>query len=157
VGAVLAVWAWLAQPTVCQDRNVRSDRFGYCLQAPGGWRLADVPDLETDQLFRPDGGATLTIQAVRTPADLETFASLVRESQSDDELPPGKVTITTVDGVSALAWDTALRADRGSVHARTVVFVSEGVGWRVQLADAAGSFDDHEAEFRAILRSWRFV
>jgi hypothetical protein len=157
VGAVVAVWSWLAQPAICEDRNVRSDRFGYCLEAPEGWRVADVPDQDTDQLFRPDGGTTLTIQAVRTPADLETFASVVRESQSDDELRPGAVTMTTVGGVSALTWDAELRAERAPVLARTVVFVSDGVGWRVQVADGARSFGEHEAELRAILRSWRFV
>lgn len=157
VGAVIAVWAWLAAPAVCEGRNVRSDRFGYCLAAPEGWRTADVPDPATDQLLRPDGPTTLTIQAVRTPADLETFASLVREAQSDEELRPGEVAPASVDGVDALSWDLELRADRGPIHARTVVFVSDGVGWRVQFADLADAFAEHEAELDAILGSWRFL
>jgi hypothetical protein len=157
VGAVIAVWAWLAAPAVCEGRNVRSDRFGYCLAAPEGWRAADVPDPATDELFRPDGATTLTIQAVRTPADLETFASLVREAQSDEELRPGEVAPASVDGVDALSWDLELRADRGPIHARTVVFVSDGVGWRVQFADLADAFAEHEAELDAILGSWRFL
>ncbi len=157
VGAVIAIWAWLAAPAVCAGRDVRSDRFGYCLAAPDGWRVAEVPDQTTDQLFRPDAATTLTIQAVRTPADLETFASLVRESQSDDELRPGKVTPASVDGVEALMWDVELRADRRPIHARTVVFVSGGVGWRVQFADLVDAFEQHRGDLDAILDSWRFL
>lgn len=157
IGAVAGVWTWLAAPSACEDRDVRSERFGYCLTAPEGWRVAEVPDQATDQLFRADAASTLTIQAVRTPADLETFASVVREGQSDDALGPGEVTAVTVDGVDGLRWDVHLAADRTPIRARTVVFVSGGIGWRVQFADTADAFDDHVAELDAILGSWRFL
>jgi len=156
-GVAAAVWVWLAAPSVCEGRDVRSDRFGYCLAAPEGWLVAEVSDQATDQLFRPDAATTVTIQAVRTSADLESFASIVREGQSDEELDPGAVTGITVDGVAALMWDARLRAERTPITARTVVFVSGGVGWRVQLADTAGAFDEHAAELDAILGSWRFL
>jgi hypothetical protein len=156
-GVVVALWVWLAAPSVCQGRDVRSDRFGYCLAAPDGWQVAEAPGQDTDQLFRADGATTVTIQAVATSADLESFASIVREGQSDDELDPGDVSALTVDGVDALMWDAQLQADRTPIRARTVVFVSGGVGWRVQLADTADAFDDHAAELDAILRSWRFL
>jgi len=157
IGVAAAVWAWLAAPSVCEGRDVRSDRFGYCLAAPDGWRLAEIPDPETDELFRPDGATTLTIQAVQTSADLASFASIVREGQSDDDLRPSEPTAVTVDGVDGLMWDVELVADRSSIRARTVVFVSGGVGWRVQFADTTEAFRDHAAELDAILGSWRFL
>jgi hypothetical protein len=157
VGAVAAVWTWLAAPSVCDGRDVRSERYGYCLTAPEGWGVAEAADQPTDQLVRVDGSTTVTIQAVGTSADLESFASIVREGQSDDQLEPGEVTGVTVDGVDGLMWDTQLAADRTPVRARTVVFVSGGVGWRVQFADAADAFDEHAADLDAILDSWRFL
>jgi hypothetical protein len=157
VGAVAAVWTWLAAPSVCEGRDVRSDRFGYCLTAPEGWGAAEAADQPTDQLVRVDGSTTVTVQAVGTSADLESFASVVREGQSDAQLEPGEVTGVTVDGVHGLMWDAELAADRTPIRARTVVFVSEGVGWRVQLADAADAFDEHAAALDAILASWRFL
>jgi hypothetical protein len=156
VGAVAAVWAWLAAPPPCDGRNVTSERFGYCLSAPEGWRAADAAGQPTDELFRPDGATTLTVQAVRTTADLQTYASLVREGQADAELHPGDVTTTTIDGVQALAWDLDAPSERDPIRARTVVFVSDGVGWRVQFADLTDAFAGHRAELGAILRSWRF-
>jgi hypothetical protein len=156
-GAVAAVWVWLAAPSVCEGRDVRSDRFGYCLTAPDGWLVAEVPDQDTDQLFRPDGATTVTIQAVRTSADLGSFASIVREGQSDDELDPGEASAVTVDGVDGLMWEAELPAERSPIRARTVVFVSGGVGWRVQFADTPDAFDEHVSELDAILGSWRFL
>jgi hypothetical protein len=158
VGTVAAVWIWMAAPAACEDTNVRSERFGYCLHVPDGWRVAEIAAAtQPDQLFRPDGGATLTIQAVRTTERLEAFADGVREAQSDQELRLGDVTRGSVAGVRSLTWESDLEAGRGPVRARTVVFVSDGIAWRVQFSDAADGFERHERDVASILGSWRFL
>ena len=54
-----AVGSCGAGPTslsICHDASVTSERFGYCITVPEGWRVAEVgDDLPADQLFRPDG------------------------------------------------------------------------------------------------------
>jgi hypothetical protein len=159
VGSVAAVWVWVAQPPPCEGTNVRSDRFGYCLTAPEGWRLADVQgqELAADQLFRPGGATTLMIQAVETSMDLDAFVDDVRGKQEDEGYPPGDVSPTEVAGVEARRWDAELDSGSGSVRARTVVFVRDGVAWRVQFADEVTAFSEHESDLTTILASWRFA
>lgn len=157
VAGGLSIWSWASRPAACVDANVSSERFGYCITAPTGWRVAEpiAEEPPADQLFRPDGDATLTIQAIDTGRDLSAFASDVRRMQADDGLKSGGIRSLTVAGVDALWWDATLRAS-GAVRARTVVFERDGVAWRLQFADNAETFDAHAGDLATILRSWRF-
>jgi hypothetical protein len=166
VGAVLVVvllgtgallWSWATRPAPCDDANISSERFGYCIKAPEGWRLADTVDeeLPADQLFRPNGDATLMIQAVETGRDLPAFADDVRRLQTDHGLNTQEMRSLTVAGVDALQWDATL-ASSEAVKARTVVFERDGIAWRLQFADSAGVFDEHVGDLARMLRSWQF-
>jgi hypothetical protein len=129
-----ALWTWANRPALCDDANVTSERFGYCVTVPDGWRVADLGDqLPADQLFRPDGAATLMIQAVDTRRDLLSFADDVRRLQTDNGLHVEQIHTLTVAGVDALRWDATLGASE-DVSSRTVVFARDGVAWRLQFA-----------------------
>lgn len=158
VGAFL-IYRWVAAPSACADANVRSDRFGYCITAPPGWRVAEPQGgtLPADELFRPAGDSTLTIQAIETGRDLDTFVDDVRALQRSSGLDTGDVTATTVGGVPARVWDASIATTTQSIDARTVVFERDGVAWRVQFADNADEFDAHVADLARILGSWHFV
>ena len=165
VGVLLAVmllggggflWSWANQPPICHDANVTSERFGYCITTPKGWRVAEVgDDLPADQLFRPDGATTLMIQAVDTRRDLRAFAEDVRGLQTDNGLNVERIWTLTVAGVDALRWDATLGAS-GDITARTVVFARDGIAWRLQFADATDAFDESVVDLDRMLGSWRF-
>ncbi len=74
-GSGALLWSWATRPAICDNANISSERFGYCITAPEGWRLAEpvAGQLPADQLFRPDGDTTLMIQAVETGRDLTAF------------------------------------------------------------------------------------
>lgn len=165
VGVLLAVlllggggllWSWANQPSICHDASVTSERFGYCITVPEGWRVADVgDDLPADQLFRPDGATTLMIQAVDTQRDLRAFAEDVRGLQTDDGLKVEQIRTLTVAGVDALRWDATLGAS-GDITTRTIVFARDGIAWRLQFADVTDAFDESVADLDRMLGSWRF-
>ena len=157
-GAAL-VWSWANRPSRCASANVTSDRFGYCITAPPGWQLAELSGQGSagDQLFRPDGGTTLMIQAVETGRDLRAFADDVRRLQADGNLDTGAFRSLMVAGVDALEWDATLRSSSDPITTRTVVFEQAGVAWRVEFADAAGAFDAHVGDLARMLSSWRFL
>jgi len=157
-GAFL-IYRWIAAPSACADANVRSDRFGYCITAPPGWRVAEPQGgtLSTDELFRPAGDTTLTIQAVETGRDLNTFVDDVRALQQSSGLDTGDVTSITVDGVPARVWDASIATTTQSLEARTVVFERDGFAWHVQFADSADAFDAHVADLARMLASWHFL
>jgi hypothetical protein len=124
VGVLLAVlllggggllWSWANQPSICHDASVTSERFGYCITAPEGWRVAEAgDDLPADQLFRPEGATTLMIQAVDTRRDLRAFAGDVRGLQTDNGLNVERIRTLTVAGVDALRWTPrSLRGHHG--------------------------------------------
>ncbi len=152
------IWRWASTPATCANADLTSDRFGYCVSVPGGWRVAEATGevLSTDQLFRPDGNATMTIQAVETDRGPSAFADDVRRLQQDGGLTTGDIRSTQVDGVSARGWDATLRSGSGAIRSRTVVFERDGVVWRVQFADTGRTFDDHVGGLSGILASWRF-
>jgi hypothetical protein len=156
-GSGAFLWTWAARPALCEDANVSSDRFGYCITAPPGWRLAEPVDQElpADQLFRPDGDATVMILAVETGRDLSIFAEDVRRLQTDNGLTTEEMRALTVSGVDALQWDATLGSS-GAVKARTVVFERDGFVWRLQFADSAKAFDAHVGDLHRMLGSWRF-
>jgi hypothetical protein len=156
-GAAALLWSWATDPAICDDADVSSERFGYCITAPPGWRLAEPVGAEppADQLIRPDGDATLMIQAVETERSLSAFAGDVRRVQEDNGLDTGEMRRLTVSGVDALQWDATL-GPSGAVEARTVVFERDGVAWRLQFADSARAFDGHVGDLFRMLRSWRF-
>jgi hypothetical protein len=154
-GALL--WSWANRPAICDDANISSERFGYCITTPPGWRLAEPAgeDPPADQLFRPDGDTTLMIQAVETGRDLPAFADDVRRLQADNGLKNEEVRTLTVAGVDALRWDATLGSS-GAVRARTIVFLRDGIAWRLQFADSAEAFDAHVDDLARMLRSWQF-
>jgi hypothetical protein len=151
------LWSWATRPALCQDANVTSERFGYCITAPPEWRLAEPVggELPADQLVRVDADTTLMIQAVETGRDLPAYADDVRRLQSDNGLHTQEMRSITVAGADALEWDATLRSS-GAIKARTVVFERDGVAWRLQFADSAKAFDAHAGDLAQMLRSWRF-
>ncbi len=151
-----ALWTWANRPAICDDANVSSERFGYCITAPDGWQVAEIVDeLPADQLFRPDGAATLMIQAVDTRRDLRAFADDVRRLQTDSGLNVEVIRTLTVDGVDALRWDATLGAS-GDITARTVVFARDGIAWRLQFADTTEAFDESVGDLDRMLGTWQF-
>jgi hypothetical protein len=54
-----------------------------------------------------------------------------------------------------LQWDATLGSS-GAVRARTVVFLRDGIAWRLQFADSTKVFDDHVGDLARMLRSWQF-
>ena len=151
------LWSWATRPALCQDANVTSERFGYCITAPPEWRLTEPVggELPTDQLVRVDADTTLMIPAVATGRDLPAYADDVRRLQSDNGLHTGEMRSVTVAGVDALEWDATLGSS-GAVRARTVVFERDGVAWRVQFADSSKAFDAHAGDLAQMLQSWQF-
>lgn len=156
-GTGVLLWSWASRPALCDDANIRSERFGYCITAPSGWLLAERvgEELAADQLYRPGGDTTLMIQAVETGRDLPSFADDVRRLQTDNGLNAGEMRMLTVAGVDALQWDATLGSS-GAVRARTVVFERDGIAWRLQFADSAKAFDAHVGDLARMLRSWQF-
>ncbi len=152
-----ALWTWANRPAICDDANVSSERFGYCITAPDGWQVAEIGDeLPADQLFRPDGATTLMIQAVDTRRDLRAFADDVRRLQTDSGLEvEERIRSLTVAGVDALRWDATLGAS-GDITARTVVFARDGIAWRLQFADATDAFDESVGDLDRMLGTWQF-
>lgn len=151
-----ALWAWANRPAICDDANVSSERFGYCITAPDGWQMAEIGDeLPADQLFRPDGATTLMIQAVDTRRGLRSFADDVRRLQTDDGSDVSDVQRFTVAGVDALRWDATVGVS-GAVTARTVVFARDGIAWRLQFADATDAFRESVRDLDRMLGTWQF-
>ena len=156
LGGGALLWRWADQPPICDDANVTSERFGYCITAPDEWRVAELGDeLAADQLFRPDGASTLMIQAVDTRRELRAFAVEVRRLQTDGGLEVGRIRTFTVAGVDALRWDATLGAS-GDITARTVVFARDGIAWRLQFADATEVFDQSVGDLDRMLGTWQF-
>lgn len=157
-GAAALIWSWADRPSPCSDANVTSDRFGYCVSAPSGWQLAETSgeQLAADQLFRPGGDTTLTIQAVETRRGLQAFADEVRRLQADEHLDTEVFRSLVVAGVDALEWDATLGSSSDPITTRTVVFERDGVAWRVEFADSASAFDAHVGDLARMLSSWRF-
>jgi hypothetical protein len=156
-GSGAMLWSWATRPAICDDADITSERFGYCITALAGWRLADpvAGQPPADQLFRPDDDTTLTIQAVETGRGLVAVADDVRRLQTDNGLKTEDTRALTVAGVDALQWDATL-GPSGAVKARTVVFERDGIAWRLQFADSAKAFEAHVHDFDLMLRSWHF-
>ena len=74
------LWRWANQPSICDDASVTSERFGYCITLPEGWR------------------------------DLRSFAEDVRGLQTDNGLNLERIRTLTIAGVDALRWDATLGA-----------------------------------------------
>jgi hypothetical protein len=151
-----SLWTWANRPPICDDANVTSERFGYCITTPDGWQVAEIGDeLPADQLFRPDAATTLMIQAVDTRRDLRAFADDVRRLQTDSGLDVEGIRTLRVAGLDALRWDATLGAS-GDITARTVVFARDGVAWRLQFADATEEFEESVGDLDRMLDTWQF-
>ncbi len=151
-------WRWVAATSSCTAADLNSEQFGYCIAVPDGWRVADATGEEqaADQLFLPDGNATVMIQAVETDRSLDVFADDVRRLQADEGQTVAAVRSTEVDGVAARRWDATITSGAKTIRARTLVFERDGIAWRIQFADTSGTFDAHVADLSRILSSWRF-
>lgn len=158
VAGAMLMWRWLTTPAPCAGADLSSERFGYCIAVPRGWLVARVTGeaLPADQLFKPDGDATVTIQAVETARGLDAFAEDLRRLQRDAGLEPAETRSIRVNGVSARQWDAAVVSGPQAIRTRTVVFERDGVAWQVQFADAEEAFDQDVGDLSRILESWRF-
>ena len=160
-GLVLAaglVWRWASASSACEGADHTSERFGYCIAVPAGWRVAEVKTEEqpADQLFLPNGNATVMIQAVETDRGLDAFADDLRRLQVKQGLMPAAIGSTKVDGVAARRWDATAVSGARTIMARTLVFERDGIAWRIQFADTSDAFETHVADLSRILASWRF-
>lgn len=156
VGTVAGVWIWVTTPLPCANTDLTSERFGYCATMPDGWQLAGFRSgqLMSDELIRPEGAATITIQAVDTRRSLDTFVSDLRASEDKVGTQPGSIRSGTVAGVAARQWDAS---STGPIASRDVVFARNGIVWRIQFADSPKTFDRDVAALASLLRSWRFA
>lgn len=158
IAGAMLVWRWLTTPAACAGADLSSERFGYCIAVPRGWLVADITGeaLPTDQLFKPRGDATVTIQAVETARGLSAFTEDLRRLQQQAGLEPAEARATRVDGVPARLWDAAVESGPQVIRTRTVVFERDGVAWQVQLADVDEAFDEDVGDLSRILDSWQF-
>jgi hypothetical protein len=156
----LGVASYISAPGRCDNANFRSDRFGYCLVTPAGWTSgeAQVGDAQVDQLLLADG-ASVFIQAARLgeSQDLQLFTDYVRGLAEDQGYTLSPVTTRKVDGVQATVWDVTAGSGTQATKLREVVFIRDGIAWRVQFADIAEQFDGHVGDLGKMLSSWRFI
>jgi hypothetical protein len=159
VGVVVA----LVQPDICDGTTFRSDRFGYCLVVPDGWRadgegtLGDVP---ADRIEEPAGVGTVYVQAVRLDEGqtLQDFADSVRSLDEQAGYRLDDVAEATIAGVPAMRWDFVTGVKGGvPLKMREIVFVDGANAWRVQVAAAGPIFDDTAATVDTMLGTWVFV
>jgi hypothetical protein len=159
---VLMAWAF-AGSVGCPDGSFESGRFGYCVTVPEGWTaIGSETDAQPFDLFQDDaGGATITISAVPLDPgeDLDGFASAMRgldESAGYEVADPSDVRVA---GEPALRIDlsaaTGISVD--PTRGREVVFIRDGVGWRVQMGETPEGFDDTAKLLDVMLAGWVFV
>jgi hypothetical protein len=159
--AAFAVFSWAGGGAPCEDGDFESVRFGYCVRAPSGWvsEAAEV-DAESHDLFLlPSSAATITVTAVPLTKgqDLARFEQFVRGYDEDAGGRVGSSTPLQVAGAEAVAFDVTVDAPDGVVRSREVLFVREGVAWRVTLADDELGFGSSVRRLDELLGTWRFT
>jgi hypothetical protein len=148
-------------PDPCRGKFA-SPRFGYCLTVPNGWQAnpARIGTVSVDQFNPPSASTVVLVSAVDLPSDagLSEFASQVRQQDQQAQLTPGEPQPTAVGGLPAAQWDVTVPAASGSTGytIREVVVVKGEVGWKIQMNDAASSFEHHLGSLTQMLRSWHF-
>jgi hypothetical protein len=148
-------------PDPCRGKFA-SPQFGYCLTVPAGWQAdqARIGTVSVDQFTPPSASTVVLVSAVDLPsnAGLSDFASQVRQQDQQAQLTPGQPQSTTVGGLPAQQWDVTVPPASGSTSymLREVVVVKGEVGWKIQMNDAASSFQQHLQSLAEMLRSWHF-
>lgn len=155
------VWR-IVRPDPCRGTDFTSDRFGYCLDVPGGWKADDamVGNVTVDQFTLPKRSTTVLVEAVDLTQDtnLQGFGDFVRRKDTDAGLSPGPVRDLILDGVDAQQWDiTVTSATAAAYQIREVVVVSGHIGWRITLNDTQANFGTDAKSFQRMLDSWRFA
>jgi hypothetical protein len=159
----VGVVAALSQPDLCDGATFRSERFGYCLVVPEGWKadgsgsLGEVP---ADRIQQPGDVATVYVQAVTIGQGetLQGFADSVRSLNEQAGYRLDAITETMVGGVPALQWEFVTGVKGGvQLKMREIVFIDGENGWRVQMAEGKSSFDDTAATVDAMLETWVFA
>jgi len=163
VGLGVGVVAALAQPDVCDGSTFRSDRFGYCLAVPEGWKAdgeGTLGEIPADLIQSPGEIGSVYIQAV--PIDggqtLEGFADSVRSLNEQAGYRLEAIVETTIAGVPALRWDFVTGVKGGvPMKMRETVFIDGANGWRVQMAEAKPTFEETASTVDAMLDTWVFA
>jgi len=162
-GAGVGVVAALSQPELCDGSTFRSDRFGYCLVVPQGWKAhggGTLGEIPADLIQAPGEVGTVYIQSVSIDEGqtLEDFADSVRSLNEQAGYQLGAITETAIAGVPALRWDFVTGAEGGvPMQMREIVFIDGENGWRVQMADAKPIFGATASTVDAMLETWVFA
>ncbi len=159
-GLVVAGFWWLGGPGLCDSSTVESDRFGYCVAAPG-WQLtneAAETNLPYDELIKPADASTVRIMAIQLQAGqgLDEVVQAARDVATENGMEVGEVVERRVAGVAAAQWDFVLEAGQVEQQVREIVFVRGDAAWRVQLQADSEGFDLRAEEFEDILGTWTF-
>jgi hypothetical protein len=152
---------WASGGSGCAAGDFESVRFGYCARAPGGWiaTAAQGDDEALDRFLLQDGAATITVTAVSLTKgqDLARFEQFVRGYDEDAGGRTGAGAPLEVDGAEAVAFDVTVEGPDGVVRSREVLFTSDGIAWRVTLADEEVGFEANLRRLDEFLESWRFT
>lgn len=159
-GVVVLSVMWLGAPGRCDTSTVESERFGYCVEAPG-WELTNEvtqAELPYDELIKPADASTVRIQAIQLQSGvgLDEIVQGVRDLLAEDGVDVGDVVDRRVGGVPAAQFDYVLEGGTAEQQVRDVVFVRGDAAWHVQFTTDIESFEDRSAEFEDILRTWIF-
>jgi hypothetical protein len=159
-GLVVAGFWWLGGPGLCDSSTVESDRFGYCVAAPG-WQLtneAAATNLPYDELIKPADASTVRIMAIQLQVGqgLDEVVQAARDVATENGMEVGEVVERRVAGVAAAQWDFVLEEGQVEQQVREIVFVRGDAAWRVQLQADSEGFDLRAEEFEDILGTWTF-
>ena len=159
-GVVVLSVMWLGAPGRCDTSTVESERFGYCVEAPG-WELTNEvtqAELPYDELIKPADASTVRIQAIQLQSGvgLDEIVQGVRDLLAEDGVDVGDVVDRKVGGVPAAQFDYVLEGGTAEQQVRDVVFVRGDAAWHVQFTTDIESFENRAAEFEDILRTWIF-
>lgn len=159
-GAAFMLVTWARGGTGCEASDFESTRFGYCARTPAGWIAVPAgKGITLDRFMIQDGPATITVIAVPLTRgqDLTRFEQFVRADVEAASATAGSSSKLEVDGVEAIEFDVTLEGADGVVRSREVLFVREGVAWRVTLADEEVGFEASTRHLGELLASWRFT
>jgi hypothetical protein len=161
VAVVAAVGVWIAAPGRCDGSTFTSSRFAYCVTTPAGWQPQEVNQQGQvyDTFLQQDGTAQVYVAANPIPqgTSLQEIVEGVRSGAEEEGLVLGESVPLRVDGVPAMQFDAEVQDEQGNPIAFRIVLVSRGgTMWTVRLVDTPDIAGD-AGEFRAMLRSWRFI
>lgn len=156
-----AVVSWAQGDAACRESDFRSVRFGYCASTPAGWTAtaAQGEDTPLDRFLMRAGPAVITVTAITLAKgqDLARFEQFVRGYDEGVGASAGRSMSLEVDGADAVAFDVTLGGPDGAVRSREVLFVRDGIAYRVTLADEQVGFEASLKRLSSLLDSWRFI